>query len=81
LFRIRIDPAESGTGDAVQELKGANGVHGVALVPSKNVAFFSQGDDNTVGVIDPATLKLLGSIPVADDPDVGGGEKRGHFGG
>ncbi len=48
---------------------GAAGVHGVAVVPSRSIAFFTKGGDNTVGVLDPATLRLVGSIPVADDPD------------
>jgi DNA-binding beta-propeller fold protein YncE len=69
LFKIEIDPNKQGTGKTVMELMGATGVHGVAVVPSKNVAFFTKGGDNTVGVLDPKTLKLLGSIPVADDPD------------
>ncbi|MCU1259998.1 MAG: hypothetical protein JWO80_2883 [Bryobacterales bacterium] len=69
LFKVKIDPDEQGTGKVVQELTGAPGVHGVAVVPSKNIAFFTKGGDNTVGVLDPATLKQVGSIPVADDPD------------
>jgi DNA-binding beta-propeller fold protein YncE len=69
VFKVEIDPHEQGTGRTVMELRGASGVHGVAVLPSKQIAFFTKGGDNTVGVLDPATLKLLGSIPVADDPD------------
>src|SRR5882757_5356421 len=69
LFKVKIDPDERGTGKAVMELAGAPGVHGVAVVPSKRIAFFTKGGDNTVGVLDPAILRLVGSIPVADDPD------------
>jgi DNA-binding beta-propeller fold protein YncE len=69
LFKVKIDPDERGTGKAVMELAGAPGVHGVAVVPSKRIAFFTKGGDNTVGVLDPAALRLVGSIPVADDPD------------
>jgi DNA-binding beta-propeller fold protein YncE len=69
LFKVKIDPNERGTGKAVMELTGAPGVHGVAVVPSKGIAFFTKGGDNTVGVLDPATFRLVGSIPVADDPD------------
>jgi DNA-binding beta-propeller fold protein YncE len=69
LFKVKIDPDEQGTGKAVMELTGAPGVHGLAVVPSKSIAFFTKGGDNTVGVLDPATFRLVGSIPVADDPD------------
>jgi len=69
LFKVKIDPGEQGTGKAVMELTGASGVHGVAVVPSRSIVFFTNGGDNTVGVLDPATFRLIGSIPVADDPD------------
>ena len=69
LFKVKIDAGEQGTGKAVMELTGANGVHGVAVVPSRSIAFFTKGGDNTVGVLDAATFRLIGSIPVADDPD------------
>src|SRR6202011_1709263 len=62
-------PGQQGAGKAVMELTDAPGVHGVAVVPSKSIAFLTKGGDNTVGVLDPATFKLVGSIPVADDPD------------
>jgi DNA-binding beta-propeller fold protein YncE len=69
LFKVQTDPDEQGTGRAVMELTGVPGVHGVAVVSSKNIAFVTKGGDNTVGVLDPATFRLVGSIPVADDPD------------
>lgn len=69
LFKVKIDHSGQGTGKAVMELRGAPGVHGVAVVPSKGIAFFTKGGDNTVGVLDTATFKLFDSIPVADDPD------------
>jgi DNA-binding beta-propeller fold protein YncE len=64
LFKAKIASSQ-----AVMELPGAPRVHGVAFVPSKNIAFFTKGGDNTVGVLDPAVFKVLASIPVADDPD------------
>jgi DNA-binding beta-propeller fold protein YncE len=69
LFKVRIDPDEQATGKAVMEFTGAAGVHGVAVGPSKRVVFFTKGGDNTVGVLDPGTFRLVGIIPVADDPD------------
>jgi len=38
------------------ELTGAPGVHSVAVVPSKGIAFFTKGGDNTVGVAGPRDL-------------------------
>jgi DNA-binding beta-propeller fold protein YncE len=69
VFKVEIDPGDQRTGELVAELRGSKGVHGVAVVPSKKIAFFTKGDDNTVDVLDSETLELLGSIPVADDPD------------
>jgi len=69
LFKVKLDPGELGTGKAVIELAGALDIHGVAVVPSKSIAFFTEGRDNTVGVLDPETFKLVGRIPTADDPD------------
>ena len=69
IFKVEIDPGEQKTGKLIAELTGAQGVHGVAVVASKKIAFFTKGSDNTVGVLDLVTLKLVGSIPVADDPD------------
>jgi DNA-binding beta-propeller fold protein YncE len=69
LFKVTIDPRQQGTGKVTMELTGAAGVHGAAVVPSKNIAFFTSGGDNAVGVLDLATFKRVDSIPVADDPD------------
>lgn len=69
VFKVEIDPGDQRTGKLVAELTGAKGVHGVAVVAPKKIAFFKKGDDNIVDVLDSETLKLLGSIPVADDPD------------
>jgi DNA-binding beta-propeller fold protein YncE len=68
LFKVRIDSDGRSAGN-ITELTGANGVHGVAIVRSKSIAFFTKSSDSTVGVLDPANLKLVGTIPVADDPD------------
>jgi DNA-binding beta-propeller fold protein YncE len=69
IFKVEIDPGEQRTGKLVAELTGAKGVHGVAVVASKTIAFFTKDGDNTVGVLDSETFKLVGTIPVADDPD------------
>jgi len=69
LSKVRIDAEEQGTRKAVLELTTPPGTHGVAVMPSKNIAFFTNGADNTVGVLDLATFRIAGTIPVADDPD------------
>jgi DNA-binding beta-propeller fold protein YncE len=69
LFKIKIDSSERATGKTIAELPGVDGVHGVAIVPSRNIAFFTMGSDNSVGVLDPQTFTLVRRIPVADDPD------------
>src|ERR1700704_3400788 len=43
--------------------------HGVALDPTKQVAFVTRSEVNAVDVFDPATMKPLARIPVAEDPD------------
>jgi DNA-binding beta-propeller fold protein YncE len=69
LFRISTDPNQAGRNQAVGELTGAAGVHGVAFVSSMNAAFFTEGGTDTVGVLDSRSFRRTGSIPVADDPD------------
>jgi hypothetical protein len=44
-------------------------VHGIAVAPELNLAFTSNGDENTVGVFDPAHQRLLKRIPAGVDPD------------
>ena len=67
LFKVKVDQQPSNT--TVMELTGVPGVHGMVVVPSKGIAFLTKGGDNTVGVVDLATFRLIESIPVADDPD------------
>jgi YVTN family beta-propeller protein len=43
--------------------------HGVALDPAKRVAYVTRSEVNAVDVFDPATMKPLARIPVAEDPD------------
>jgi YVTN family beta-propeller protein len=67
VFKIPLDSA--GLGNSVMELRGDPEVHGVAVVPSKNLAFATRAVKNTVDVIDPDKLRLIASIPVAEDAD------------
>ncbi len=44
-------------------------VHGIALVPERNLGFASSSGDNNVNVFDLADNKLLKKIPAGDGPD------------
>jgi DNA-binding beta-propeller fold protein YncE len=69
VFRISLDPRRPASESSVLEWQGAGRVHGVALVLSRNLAFVTRSGENTVDAFDPSTLKPLGRIQVADDPD------------
>jgi YVTN family beta-propeller protein len=43
--------------------------HGVVVDPLTGLAYVSRSKANTVDIFDPATMKLIVRIPVADDPD------------
>ena len=43
--------------------------HGVALDPAKRVAYVTRSEVNAVDAFDPATMKPIARIPVAEDPD------------
>lgn len=44
-------------------------VHGIAIIPELNLAFTSNGGENTVGVLDLAHQRLVKKIPGGVDPD------------
>jgi hypothetical protein len=69
VFKIALGADGTRVENTVSELQGSPEVHGVALVPSKNLAFITRSGINTVDVVDQRNLQLLQSIPVADDPD------------
>ena len=50
-------------------VSGLPRVHGIAVVPELNLAFTSNGGDNTVGVLDLAHQRLVKKIPGGVDPD------------
>jgi len=58
------------TGKLIGTIPHTNGVHGVALVPTLNKGFISDGGDATVTVFNLKTLKVENKIPVTGkDPD------------
>ncbi|MEO8742600.1 MAG: YncE family protein, partial [Lysobacteraceae bacterium] len=57
-------------GKLAGEVPNTNGVHGIALVPERNIGFTSNGKSDTVTVFDLKTLKPLGDIKVSgSNPD------------
>jgi DNA-binding beta-propeller fold protein YncE len=61
-----IDTAANRT---IATIGGLGRVHGVALVPERNLGFASSSGDNNVNVFDLADNKLLKKIPAGDGPD------------
>jgi YVTN family beta-propeller protein len=61
-----VDTATNGT---VAVVDGLTRVHGIAVVPDRNLGFASSSGDNVVGVFDLASNKLLQQIPGGDGPD------------
>jgi YVTN family beta-propeller protein len=65
--RVMVMDVDRGT--VVGEVPKTAGVHGVALVPERNLGFSSNGADSTVTVFDLKTLKEVARIPVGKRPD------------
>jgi len=62
--------ADPANGTVLGDIPGTGGVHGIAVVPSMNKGFTSNGRDNTVTVFDFTTLKTLATVAVpAKNPD------------
>jgi YVTN family beta-propeller protein len=64
---IRIDL--DGPGSPVSEWRDVGRVHGIAIAGSRDLAFATRSETNVVDAFSPSTLKLVGRIPVPDDPD------------
>jgi YVTN family beta-propeller protein len=43
--------------------------HGVVIDPVSGLAYVTRSEANTVDIFDPAAMRLVKRIPVADDPD------------
>lgn len=48
---------------------GLGRVHGIAIVPERELGFASSSGDNNINVFELGTNKLLKKIPAGDDPD------------
>jgi YVTN family beta-propeller protein len=57
------------TNQVIASVDGLPRAHGIAVVPDRNLGFASASGDNTVGVFDLATHRLLEKTPAGLDPD------------
>ena len=57
------------TNQTVATVNGLTRVHGIAIVPDRNLGFASSSGDNVVGVFDLNTNRLLQKIPAGDGAD------------
>jgi YVTN family beta-propeller protein len=64
-----VGVVDTATNQAVATIDGLTRVHGIAVVPDRNLGFASSSGDDVVGVFDLNTNKLLQKIPAGDDPD------------
>ena len=53
----------------VAVLAGLPATHGVVIDPASRLAYVTRSETNTVDVFNPATMRLVKRIPVAEDPD------------
>jgi len=66
----RVMVVDTGTGKLLAEIPGMSRAHGVALDLAQHRGYVSNGQGNSVSVIDLMSLKVLGSIPVSgQNPD------------
>jgi len=66
----RVMVVDTRSGKLLTEIPGMRHAHGVALVPAQHRGYVSNGDGNSVSVIDLDSLKIVGSIPVSGkNPD------------
>jgi DNA-binding beta-propeller fold protein YncE len=64
----QINILNTTTGDSLGYVP-AQGVHGVALVKALGRGYISAGRANAIVVFDLATLKILATVPVGQNPD------------
>ena len=69
VFKVTLNSDQSITDSVVSAMRGEPRVHGVALIPSKDLAFVTRSEVNTVDVFNPSTLQLIGRTSVPEDPD------------
>jgi YVTN family beta-propeller protein len=65
----RVDVLDTQTGKAVGAITNLQGTHGVALDGAGKLGYISDGRANAVVVFDRATLAIVATIPVGQNPD------------
>ena len=66
----RVMVVDIGSGKLITEIPGMNHAHGVALALAQHRGYVSNGQGNSVSVIDLDSLKTVGNIPVSGlNPD------------
>jgi YVTN family beta-propeller protein len=66
----RVEVLDLNSENPIGSITGMRGVHGIAIVHDVNKGFISDGDANAVIVFDPATFKIITTIPLTGkDPD------------
>ncbi len=65
----RVMVVDANDGHLLGEVTGIDGAHGVALAEVGGHGFATSGHDGMVVIFDPATFKVLGRVPAAEDAD------------
>ena len=65
----QVDVVDADNGKLVGTIPDTPGVHGIALAPSLNRGFTSNGREDKVSIFDPSTLKLIEKVDVGKGPD------------
>lgn len=66
----RVMVVDTRNGKLLGDIPGMSHAHGIALVPGSGRGYVSNGQGNSVSVINLVTLKVIGSIPVSGrNPD------------
>jgi len=65
----RVQVVDVEKGKLVGEVADTKGVHGIALAPKHKKGFTSNGQDASVTVFDPETLKETAKVNVGNGPD------------
>jgi YVTN family beta-propeller protein len=69
VYKIALPVGSLPSAAAVSVFASEPAAHGVVIDPATGLAFVSRSEANAVDIFDPASMKLLARIPVADDAD------------
>ena len=69
VYEVALDASPAAATASVRTALGPPAAHGVVVDPVSGLAFVSRSGANRVDAFDPVTLKIVKSIPVANDVD------------